>query len=171
MADTIDASTHAQTPADAVRERLDDPTVAASLVTLLDNAELLSTLVLGLSGFVERGDFIMDAVADGVKELKTAGGGQLPIPNMSELGAVTHQLSEAAPVLTSLLESSIVSEEAIGLLSLISSAATEGAERARAADTQVGALGLAKALRDDDVQRGVGLIIEVARSLGQKLQD
>jgi len=73
-------STSAQ-PIDAVAERLNDPAVAASLVTLLDNAELLSTLVLGLSGFVERGDMIMDAVADGVNEMKAASStGDRPFP-------------------------------------------------------------------------------------------
>ena len=39
-------------PADAVRERLDDPRVAEALTTLLDHADLLAVLVSGLDGFV-----------------------------------------------------------------------------------------------------------------------
>ena len=65
-------------PVDAVVERLNDPGVAASLVTLLDNAELLSTLVVGLGGLIERSDTIMDSVADGVAEFKASGAALRP---------------------------------------------------------------------------------------------
>lgn len=58
----------AHQPVDAVTERLDDPAVAASLVARLDNVELLPTSVLGLSGLLERGDTIMDVVAEGVHD-------------------------------------------------------------------------------------------------------
>ena len=38
----------AVTPADTVRDRLDDPQVAAALNTLLDHADVLAILVSGL---------------------------------------------------------------------------------------------------------------------------
>ena len=75
-------------PVDAVVERLNDPTVAASVVTLLDNAELLSTLVLGLSGLIERGDTIADSLAAGVAELSEgarASGEELALPKPAEV--------------------------------------------------------------------------------------
>ncbi len=164
-----DAAAHR--PIDAVTERLDDPAVAASLVTLLDNAELLSTLVLGLAGMMERGDMIMDAVAEGVHDFKEAGGFQRPegAPTIAELGALAGQLSEATPLLHQVVESPMARPETIELLGLLAASATEGADAARENDTRLGAFGAYRSLRDPDVQRGVGLIIEIARSLGRKL--
>lgn len=160
-------------PADAVLEKLNDPAVAASLVTVLDNAELLSTLVLGLSGFMERGDQIMDAVAESVNDMKAAGG-PLPagteLPKLADVVTVTQELAEAGPVLRSVLGSAMVRHETVELLGLVSEAATEGAARASATNAKISPVGAVKALRDDDVQRGLGLVIEIARALGQKLR-
>lgn len=157
-------------PVDAVLERLNDPTIASSLVTLLDNAELLSTLVLGLSGFIERGDVIMDGIADSVAEFKASGG---PLDDASELStireatAVARQLAASAPLLAQVLDSAMARPETVELLSEVSQAATEGAARAREQDTRVGAVSAVRSLRDPDVQRGLGVLVEIARSLGR----
>lgn len=174
MAMTEPAAQHAagSAPVDAVMERLNDPGVAASLVTLLDNSELLSTLVLGLSGLVERGDLIMDAVAEGVGDMKAAakdqnGSGELP--SISELGAVAGQLSAAAPLLTNVLESSIATPESIAVLSDLADAAAEGQRNAIANNTRVdGVRGAMKTLKDPEVQQGLGVLVEIARSLGRR---
>jgi hypothetical protein len=143
-------------PVDAVVERLNDPAVAASLVVLLDNAELVSTLVLGLGEFVARGDMIMDAVADGVNDFKAAGG--------------AGQLAGSKQILSDLLNSAIARPETIALLSDLSEAATEGAANAARNDTKIdGVRSAVKAFRDPDVQRGLGLLVEVARSLGRQM--
>jgi hypothetical protein len=159
-------------PSEAILERLDDPAVAASLVTILDNAELLSTLVLGLSGFVERGDTIMDAVAEGMHDIKSSG--VIPedgsYPSLSEAGVAVSQLVASGPALTAVLESSMVRPETINLLSDISEAATEGAAVARENNTSVSGLrGALKLLRDPEVQRGLGVLAEIARSLGRRM--
>ena len=158
-------------PMDAITERLDDPTVAASLVTLLDNAELLSTLVLGLSGLMERGDMIMDAVAEGVHDFKAAGGLSKPegAPTVAELGALAGRLSEAGPLIHQVVDSPMARPETVDLLGLLAAAATEGAEAARQNDTHLGAFGAYRSLRDPEVQKGVGLVIEIARALGRRL--
>jgi hypothetical protein len=161
-------------PVDAVMERLNDPAVAASLVTLLDNAELLSTLVLGLSGLIERGDVIMGTVAESVAELKAPGG---PLSDTSELATIREvavvgrQLAASAPLLAQVLDSSMARPETIQLLSDVSDAATEGSARARANDTRVvGLRGALHALKDPDVQRGLGLVVEISRSLGRQMK-
>lgn len=157
-------------PIDAVAERLDDPAVAASLVTLLDNAELLSTLVLGLSGLIARSESIMDSVAEGFHDVRAAAGARPGgAPSIAELGQVARELRDAAPALQAVLDSSMTKPETISLLSLVSDAATEGAAAAQANDTKVSAFGAVRALRDDDVQRGLGMVIEIARALGRKL--
>ncbi len=160
-------------PIDAVAERLNDPAVAASLVTLLDNAELLSTLVLGLSGLIERGDVIMDSIGEAVSEVQKAG--PLPsadnAPSLGELAAAAGAMTNAAPLLSQVLDSSMASPETIDLLSTMSSAATEGAANARANGTKVdGVWGAMKSLKDPEVQRGLGLVIEIARSLGRRME-
>lgn len=160
------------TPADAVLERLNDPGVAAALVTLLDNAELLSTLVLGLSGLMERGDMIMDAVAEGVHDFKASrGDGTGPeLPSLSELGTVAGELAEARPALQGVLSSAMVQPDTIALLSEFSEAATEGAANARAKGTEVGGLrSLYGATKDPEVRRGLGLLVEISRSLGRRM--
>ena len=154
-------------PVDAIAERLNDPAVAASLVTLLDNAELLSTLVLGLSGVVARSEFIMDSVAEGVNDMRRASGDQ-PGPSLAELRTVAAEFAEAAPALREILNSSMLTTETISLLSLLSEAATEGAAAAgRTERTSIFAL--LKALRDDDVQRGVNMFVEISRALGRRM--
>lgn len=159
-------------PVDAVVERLNDPGVAASLVTLLDNSELLSTLVLGLSGLIERSETIMDSVADGVAEFKASGAALRPegTPSLAELGTVAGELTAAAPTLSAVLNSSMASPETIALLSLVADAADEGVSNARRNQTEVGGvIAAAKALKDPDVARGLGVVIEIARSLGRRM--
>lgn len=171
MAESDVHDTSAHQPVDAVTERLNDPAVAASLVTLLDNAELLSTLVLGLSGMMERGDMIMDAVAEGVNDFKRAGAGRPEgAPSLAQLGEVVSDLGNAAPALTRITESAMVHPETIDLLSMISEASTEGARNARAKEPEItGLISAAKTLRDPEVQRGLGFVIEIARSLGRRM--
>jgi hypothetical protein len=156
-------------PVDAIAERLNDPAVAASLVTLLDNAELLSTLVLGLSGVVARSEFIMDSVAEGVNDMRRASGDQ-PGPSLAELRTVAAEFAEAAPALREILNSSMLTTETISLLSLLSESATEGAAAAARA-RRTSTLGLLMALRNDDVQRGVNMFVEISRALGRRLDD
>lgn len=159
-------------PSDAVLERIDDPAIAAALITILDNAELLSTLVLGLSGFVERGDTIVESIASGVREITEASprGSAAELPSLGQLREVALVLSESLPVLTSVLRSPVVSPESVALVSMLSEAGAEGVARARRGDARVtGALGAVRALKDPDVGRGMGLLIEVARSLGRRL--
>ncbi|MFN3214999.1 MAG: DUF1641 domain-containing protein [Acidimicrobiales bacterium] len=157
-------------PIDAVAERLNDPAVAASLVTLLDNAELLSTLVLGLSGMVSRSEMIIDSFADGVGDLRAAAESRPEgAPSLSDLGAVAGELAAAAPALRQVLSSPMVSPATIDLLSLVSDAAVEGAETARRNETSISAFGALKALKEPEVQRGLGLLIEISRSLGRRL--
>ncbi len=169
---TVTEPAASSAPVDAVTERLNDPAVAASLVTLRDNAELLSTLVHGLSSLIERSDTIMESVAGGVQEFKASGAAIRPegTPSLAELGSVAGELSAAAPALTNVLQSPMVQPETIELLGMVAEAATEGADRARTNRTEVaGAFAALRALKDPEVARGLGLVIEIARSLGRRM--
>ena len=165
------ASARSAEPIDAVAERLNDPAVAASLVTLLDNAELLSTLVLGLSGFISRGEMIVDSLAEGLNDIRTVNASRpAGAPTLADLRTVTSELVEAAPALRQVLASAMTRPATIDLLSMLSEAAVEGAETARRERTEVkGPLGALKAMREPEVQRGLGLLIEISRALGRRL--
>lgn len=143
------------------------------MVTLLDNSELLSTLVLGLAGFMERGDMIMDAVAEGVNDMKAAsasGSDTAELPSVQELSALAGQLGQATPLLGQLLDSPIARPETIGVLSAISEAAAEGVENAAANNTEVsGAFGALRALKDPEVAKGMGVLLEIAKALGKRV--
>ncbi len=163
-------------PVDAVVDRMNDPAVAASLITLLDNAELLSVLVSGLDGLFRRGDTIADSMADGLMEMRDLEGapdastvGEL-IGNLGQLTRLTSSLAEAQPFIDGVLESNMLRPEVVDLLSTAAEAAVDGAQRAEENKTVVkGAFGALRALKDPDVQRGMGFLIEVSRSLGRSL--
>lgn len=159
-------------PADVIRERLNDPVVAASMVTILDNAELLSTLVIGLAGFLERGDMIMDAVAESVHDMKAAGGpipSNVDLPSLTELGTLAGQLGHATPLIGQLIASPIARPETVEVLARLSEAASEGMATAAQNNTQVsGAFGALRALKDPDVGKGLGVFLEIAKALGKR---
>lgn len=159
----------ASNAADAVLERLNDPTVAASLVTLLDHAELLSTLVLGLGAFVERGDTIIEAVADGVNELKQGTEGQ-SLPSLGELGALASMATDARPALETVLDSPMTDPGTLAALGLLAAATNTGVTAAAANQTTVkGIRGTLGVLKEPEVQRGMGVLVEIARALGRSI--
>ena len=157
-------------PVDAIVDRLNDPTVAASMVTLLDHAELLSTLVIGLGGFLERGDVILDAVAEGVNELKATRPEGSSAPDLVHLTALAGKISDATPTLEAVLDSSMMSPTMVDDLAMMSDALTEGIANAQNNQTEVGGVfGMMKTLKDPEVQRGLGVLVEIARSLGRRM--
>lgn len=158
-------------PIDAVVERLNDPTVAASLVTLLDNAELLSTLAIGLSAFIERSEVIMDSVAEGVNEFRASGAweGVEDRPSLGEMTEVAREFAAASPALKQILNSPMVRPETIDLLGTLSEASTESAARVRDGDARTSLWATLTSLRDPEVQRGLGFVIEFSRALGRRM--
>ena len=159
-------------PVDAVTERLNDPAVAASLVTLLDNAELLSTLVLGLSGFIERGDTIMDSIAAGVSEfkgVKLGNVGGVTLPSASQINALTSALVKSTPMITEVLDSTLLSADSIALVTMLSDAMAEGMATAHRTDASVsGIRGVLRLLKDPEVGRGLGVLVEIAKAIGRR---
>ena len=157
-----------ETPSEALARRLDDPKVAESLGTLLDHVELLAVLVTGLAGLVARGDSIAEALAAGVGEFKQAAGDQVhKLPTPEEAGQVAAQLRQSLPIINSVLESKMVEPATIQMLAELSTATRTGYEQAKATKPQVSLFGALGALRDPEVQRGFGMLVEIGRALGQ----
>ena len=167
----------AVTPADSVRDRLDDPQVAAALNTLLDHADVLAILVSGLDGFVRRGDTITNTVSTAVAEFRGAsaagipGAGALNGVDLQSLAASLATLSGsvvgATPALNTLLSSGLTDPQAAQVLASLGDSLVDG--KAGAANPPRGLYGLWKATKDPDVARGLGFLLAVAKSFGRRV--
>jgi AcrR family transcriptional regulator len=153
-------------------DRLEDPRTAASIHTLLDNIELLSVIVRGLDGLARKGEVIGDTLAEVLHEARAAGRatGLDPMETSRQLATLIPTLANASPAINRILESPIVEPEPIDVLSETAIALVKGLKAAQANDTRVGIRGLMKATRDEDVQRGLGFLVEVARVFGADLR-
>ncbi|MDY6995878.1 MAG: DUF1641 domain-containing protein [Actinomycetota bacterium] len=167
-------------PADAVRDRLDDPRVAAALNTLLDHADLLAVLVSGMDGFVRRGDDITANLTSAWGELS---GSSEQIPalaalrdvDLSQLSASLAVLSgglvKATPAINTLMNSSLTDPQGAEVVAALGDALVSARRSAPAAPR--GLRGLWKTLRgaanDPDVTRGVSYLVEVLRVFGRKV--
>lgn len=172
-------------PADRLRERLDDPAVAEALNSLLDHADLLAILVAGLDGFVRRGDEISETLSSAVGELRgpalLAG-----VPGLNaaraELGDVDVQavaagvarlsgaLVDALPTLNKLLQSRLFDPSTADVLADLGEAVVEGKAAAEAdPGGPRGLFGLWRVTKDTDVTKGLGFLVQVARAFGRRL--
>ena len=156
------------TPSEVLRARLDDPEVAAALLTLLDNAEVLALVVQSFDGLLRRADVISSSVETGLGDVRALA------DSVRFLVAPTRKLAEEAPEIadaaTALLESGMLNREVVNLLGQFASALIAGRAAAQRNRTTVsGIRGTLHVLKDPEVGRGLGLLIEVARALGRDL--
>lgn len=83
---------------DSLKARLDEPQVAAALSNLLDHADLLAVLLVGLDGLVSRSETIGDALADGVGDFRELAA-SFPRPEGVNGGDVVSSLLTVSAVL------------------------------------------------------------------------
>ena len=165
---TANGQAVAVSPADQIRDRLDDPKVAASLNNLLDHADLLAVLVEGLDGFIRRGDLITESLTSAVGDFKSVSMAGV-VPGADALKDV--DLQGLAQSLAMLSTSLIGAAPALNtLLSQLGPALAEG-QAAAAADPggPKGLFALWKVTKDPDVARGLGFMIHVARAFGRQV--
>jgi len=165
---TANGQALAVSPADQLRDRLDDPRVAAALNDLLDHADLLAVLVTGLDGFVRRGDEITESLVAAVNDLKGVSVAGV-VPGVEVLKGV--DLQELGQSLATLSGSLVGAAPALNtLLAQLGQAVVEG-QAAAAADPggPKGLYGFWKVTKDPDVQRGLGFMIQVARAFGRQV--
>lgn len=174
-------------PADRLRERLDDPAIAASLHTLLDHADLLAILVAGLDGMIRRGDEISESLSSAVQEVRgPAASFTANLPGFDEarselrgvdvqslvvnLAALSRSLMDATPVMNTLLHSPLVDPQAAEVLAELGQALVDGKAAADAdPGGPKGIFGLWRVSKDKDINRGLGFLIQVARAFGRQL--
>ena len=176
----------ADSPRERLLARLDDERTAAALEQLLDNAELLAFAVAALDGFLRRGDEVIEAVAESVGDLRGAAQGAARSASAVELAAalprlrdianraMAHHTLEAITQLTDaavpVVESGLLDPKLVRTLADAGRSLATAYEGARTARPEpLGALGLVRATRDPDVQRGLGFLVAVARDFGRAL--
>ena len=168
MTQASGAAVHDRMAVELLVDRLNEPRTAAALNSLLDQVELLAVIVSGLDGLARKGEIIGDTLAEVLAELRAAGDATgLDLRKTStQLATLIPALAEAAPTITRIVESPIAAPEPIAVLSEAAEALVKGLTAAQQNQTKVGLGGLMKSLRDDDVRRGLGFIIEVLRVFG-----
>jgi hypothetical protein len=174
---TANGQAVAVTPADTVRDRLDDPQVAAALNTLLDHADVLAVLVSGLDGFVRRGDTITETLSSAVSEFRGASSAGIPGAESlkgvdfqglaASLATLSGSVVGATPALNTLLTSGLTDPAAAQVLASLGDSLADG--KAGAANPPKGLYGLYKATKDPDVARGLGFLLAVAKSFGRRV--
>ena len=154
---------------DVLRERLQDPQVAANLAILLDHADLLALMVQSIDGLLQRADTISASVADGLQDARAmAESAKVAIEPARRLAGHAPAIADAADVL---LSSGMFAPDAVQTLGRLAAALADGAAVAQDKGTTVnGLLPMLRILRDPDVGRGLGLMVEVARALGRTLE-
>jgi len=178
---TANGQVIAVSPADALRDRLNDPEVASSLNNLLDHADLLAILVDGLDGLVRRGDEISNSLVSALDELKGSSSvGSIPgieslrsvdLPGLAaSLASLSGALVDATPALNTLLTSRLTDPQAAQVIALLGEALVEGKAAAEAdPGGPKGLFGLWRVTKDKDIVRGLGFIVQVARAFGRRL--
>ncbi|GEL19892.1 DUF1641 domain-containing protein [Pseudonocardia asaccharolytica] len=165
----------APSPADDLLARMDEPQVVAALNTLLDHADLLALLVVGLDGMLSRSEVIGDSLAEALGELRgNVPGGSLPPIDYkalaSSLATLSGSVVGATPALSALLSSSLTDPKAVQVISQLAGALVEGREQIdRDPAAPSGVFGLLRALKDEDVARGLGYLLQVAKAFGRQL--
>ncbi|WP_068187532.1 DUF1641 domain-containing protein [Mycobacterium sp. UM_CSW] len=169
----------AESPGDEVIAALEDPRIASSLSVLLEHADLLATIVVGLDGLLRRAEVIGDNVASGVAEIRgvaASGGGQTLWPSV-DFAALSDSVSRlsaavvnATPGLDRLLRSPLADPQTVEIIADVGEALLEG-KRAAAADPRgpKGVFALMRVTKDPDVSRGLGFMIQIARAFGRRL--
>ena len=160
-----------QAEVDRLVDRLSEPQTAAALHTLLDNIELIAVIIGGIDGLARKGEVIGDTLAEVLHEVRAAGKatGLDLRETTQQLSTLIPTLADASPAINRILASPIVEPEPIEVLSEAAVSLVKGLQAARANQTKVGMRGLYKATKDEDVQRGLGFIIEVAKVFGSHL--
>lgn len=156
---------------DRLVARLSEPRVATSLHLLLDNVELLAVMLGGMDGLARKGEIIGDTVAEVLEEVRAAthSTGLDMRETPAQLAMILPVLADAAPTIGRILSTPLAAPEPLAVLSKAAETLVKGLQVAQGKQTRLSLRGLYQATKDEDVQRGLGFVVEVAKVFGQDL--
>ncbi len=167
---------------------LGNPQTLEAITAIMNNMELLSTMVTMLDGFFQRGDTIADNVAEGVAEMTqgtslvefTETIAMLPqlVESMPRLIETLPQLIEAgtqlkplldSPEFEALMQSGIFAPKTVKVVGQAGDALVESYDSHRTQPKSVGLFGLLRTLGDPDIQRALGFATEFGKQFGKNI--
>ncbi len=169
---------------------LSKPQTLAALERLLSQSELLAFMVSALDHLLARGDELTENMRSAVEELRATMQDQAITPDklvdafitflpyFPRLVAVAPNfirvIEKIEPFVASaefdaLLDSGVFHPDTVRLVGEAGDAFVASREALRQSPKPVGLFGLLRALRDPDVQRAAGLIVEFGRRFGRSL--
>ncbi|MBS1793838.1 MAG: DUF1641 domain-containing protein [Acidobacteria bacterium] len=176
--------------------KLVNPITMSALNELIDNAPTFAFLAKALHDFLNRGEEIADNIGETLREFRPQMSGEYAanfatlVSHLPEaLPTITENLPpllEKAPILMqttaklgeiaesegvqSFLNSGMLTPELVSLLGDIGKTTVKTEAEFRANPKPVSLFGLYGATKDDDVQRGIGFLIALAKNIGKMLK-
>ena len=176
--------------------KLSNPQTLSALNEIIDNAPTIAFLAKGLSDFLSRGEEIADNIGEAIQEFKpqmsdeyaanfTSLITQLPaaLPTITEnlppllekapiLMQTTAKLGEIAESqgVQAFLNSGMLTPELVSLLGDIGKTTVQTEAEFRQNPKSVSLFGLYGATKDEDVQRGLGFLVSLAKNIGKTLK-
>ncbi len=169
---------------------LSDPKALEAITSIVQNIDKIAFSIEAIDGLLQRSDTIIENVSEGIKDAT----GGLEVNSLVTLLQTLPRLAEAAPqlvevtnqlvpVFTSeelqnfinsgalerLLGSGILSAQAIGVVGYAGQSLVHSYDTTKDHDRQVGMLGLLKAVRDPDVQKALGFLVEFGKQFGREI--
>lgn len=177
-------------------DKLANPETLAALNEIIDNAPTIAFLTTGVAGFLARGEEIADNIGESLREMRpqfsdeyAANFGSLLAHLPAALPTITENLPpllDKAPVLMqttaklgeiaesegvqAFLNSGMLTPELVQLLGDIGKTTVATEAEFRQSPKGVSFFGLFSATKDEDVQRGIGFMIALARNIGRMMR-
>jgi hypothetical protein len=181
---TTGTTGHERSNLASLQARLDEPQVAAALSNVLDHADLLAVLLVGLDGFVSRSETIGDALTAGIGEIRelTASlprpegiSGNDVVASLMTLSGVLPQLTRLlthvvdSGVVDPLLNSGVLAPHTVERMAVVARALIR-ADAGTEATEPMSVRGLLRLRKDPQIARALAYGVSFLRSLGAELQ-
>lgn len=178
-------------------DKLSNPNTLAALNEIIDNAPTVAFLAKGLSDFLSRGEEIADNIGEAIQEFRPT----LSDKYTAELGMLVSQLPTALPAITenlppllekapsliktglqlgeiaesegvqAFLNSGMLTPELVSFLGDIGRTTVETEHEFKKNPKSISLFGLYGATKDEDVQRGLGFLIALAKNIGKMMKN
>ncbi|MEP7010098.1 MAG: DUF1641 domain-containing protein [Acidobacteriota bacterium] len=147
-------------------EKLGDPKTIQALSSLLGNVEVIAFLLDSLDGFLRRSDAVIESVAEGMSDLKTA----IPDLDPERVRRIISELPGLVEAGEVLAEAGMFDRQTVEVLVRIGRTVAASYQDFLAHPAKpVGLFELYRSLKDPEIQATVRLVLYVAKSYGRGL--